>query len=188
MRLAALDQHHVASLAARRVAATMQRLALALSPGLQWRATPDADETLLPATDLYMSVSDLLAYAQDGRQPDEAEDLLLSVLGALLARPLDADTAGRDLATLVEELEDDSEDELVLLCVAAVARLTLQRGGRLSSRQVASLAGLAPSRVRALSAAGELPSATEPTKKAGTWYRAADVRRFLSGRGVGGFD
>ena len=187
MRLADLDQQHVATLAARRVLATMQRLALVLSPGITWRATPDAEESLLPATDLYSSVSDLLAYAQDGRQPDEAEDLLLSVLGALLAQPLDADAGGKRLAELVEELEDDAEDELTLLCVAALARLTLQRGERVTSRQVAALAGLTTSRVRMLSSVGELKAATEPTKRAGTWYRAADVRRFLAGRGVGGF-
>lgn len=85
-------------------------------------------------------------------------------------------------------LDLDLEHPVSLVLVAARARLEILRGGELLTREVGVLASVTARRMRQLVAGGELP-AKEGIRPGGVEYRvsAANARRFLSARGVGGF-
>lgn len=183
-RLATIDADAVALDAARRCLEAVERLSTQLQPGVTLHMrSPSADD--LRASQVYLSTLDLCAWATRGDGAlEEVQDLVQAVVSALSLRPLDVHRA-ETTAELVATLDED--DPVSLVCVAGWARYRLAEGAALSTDQLAALASVAPSRVRALVESGELQTLSEPRRKAGTLYAATECRRFLGARGVPGF-
>lgn len=189
-RLSALDPVHVGRDAAQRVLVHLGRLAFKLAPGVTVRVpTPTAEQ--LDATDLAATAAALTQYAQRGlpvwdwQTDDEAADAVQSLCESLASDALGTDGALSDVLLGGDEL---ATDPVRLVLTGAWARVQLARREAVTPAQLAVLAGVHPSRVRALRAAGEIPSWTDTgaTGRGAPPCPAAAAQRWLSARGVAG--
>lgn len=193
-RLADLDPVTVGREAARRVCERVTRLAFRLSPGVT-AALSATNDAALAATDLALTVTALTEYAQRGLPvwdwEDDAmvADAMHDACGDLVGGVIESTDEGGDAALRAVLLDGDetSNDPLRLVLTAAWARVTLARGDDVTPAQLGALAGLHPSRVRALRAAGEIRGWTsEGTGRAATPCPSKAARVWLAARSVSG--
>lgn len=114
----------------------------------------------------------LARYAQHGAPLDApVEEYLITLLGA-------------HVEAVDEDLDEDPSSDLGVVVRAALAREAVERGLRVGTARLATLAGLTQGRIRQLVTAGEL----QATKEGGDLSIAArDARQWLGARGVPGF-
>jgi hypothetical protein len=142
-RLAKVVPEKLAADTVARVFHLLTRFAVPLSPSIIHvdKTVPDAQH------DLAVSVIDLCAWAQLSRgDPDEIEDLVFSVSSPLFGRAIDWGTFRTP--ELDRNLETDPTDEIVLVLLAALARLRLVRREPLSPRELAALSNRTSYNVR----------------------------------------
>lgn len=177
-RLATLDPEALARELEEQLAAHLARLAVPLSPG-----TVHVQRAAAGESDLAATVRDLHAWAARG--DGDAEEALEAAgdLAAVLYRP----PVGGAPAAPAELVSDVAPTTAAgLLLVAAAARCRIADGGAVAPRELAALAGVDAAHVRLLVRQGEIEA-----RKAGAReveIPAAAARRWLSGRGVPGFD
>lgn len=204
LRLADLDPRTVGRAAARQVLEHLGRLAFKLSPGVTVDVyAPRPRENQLPAhgavvnqdldaTDVACTVAALAEYAQRGCSEaapvwDWTSDEMAADAIAETVAMLATDALGTEggLAEVLLGHADRDADPLRLVLTAAWGRVQLARGEPLAAPQLAALAGLSPSRVRALRQAGEIPGWTgEGTGRGATPCPAHVARAWLEARGV----
>lgn len=142
-RLAKVDPEQVAAAAVGRLLHHVEQVAIPLSPMVQ-----TMDRSGSPsATPLGHSVAALCVWAQRGHgDPSELEDLFRQVASPLLGRPVDSGTPRTP--DFDRELDADPSDEILLVLLAARARLRLARGQPIAPREVAVLSGRSSDNVR----------------------------------------
>ena len=163
------------------------QLGLALSPGVevhvlgrraQARALPDDADDLAALSTLGAETQALVMYAQRGLPVWDwtdhgcASDACLSVMAALYGS-----AGGDDAASDLDDAAREPRDAIGVVLIAARARIRLDQGTPLDSRDLATLASLTPAQVRHLMRAGEIPHAER-------LVAPDDAARWLSGRGV----
>lgn len=205
MRLADLNPRDVGRDAARRLVDHLSAAAVRLSPAVTVEVyAPRHREDALPAhgavtvtdevldgTDLALSASALCEFAQRGGRvwdwqgAEDAADAaheLVSVLSPDLLGCEDASLSG----VLLGHAES-ADDALRLVLTAVWGRVQIARGESVTASQLGALAGLHPSRVRALRGAGEIPGWTgEGSGRGATPCPAEVAQRWLASRGVAG--
>ncbi len=132
-------------------------------------------------SDLQLTAADLCRYAQTGDTADwgdesgalDAAQSLCEVLYSQAGVP-----GTFDVGELGEDVDPETPVGLVL--AAALARFELGQGEPVTARQLGALAGLDERHVRLLARNGELAL--------GGTVKAEEARRWLSGRGVAGFE
>lgn len=184
MRLASLDPATVGRAATEAVLARLARLALPLAPGVspRWEHTGD--------TDLGLTVAALAAWAQTGALGDwtdheDAADALLGATEALCRAPL-GDAWDAAVAEAAADDGPTDDDPVALVLGAALSRLRICRGEAVTGAELARLASVAPSWVRALTQRGEI-AATSGGGRQPTRVEAAEARRWLASRGLPGW-
>lgn len=142
------------------------------------RALPDDADDLATLSTLGAEVQALVVYAQRGLPVWDwtdhgcASDACLSVMAALYGS-----AGGDDAASDLDDAAREPRDAIGVVLIAARARIRLDQGTPLDSRDLATLASLAPAQVRHLMRAGEIPHAER-------LVAPDDAARWLSGRGV----
>lgn len=205
-RLADLDPRTVGRDAARRALDHLASLSKRLSPGISTEIyAPRHREGALPAhgavtdealdgTDLAHTAAALTVYAQRGcseERPawDWTDDAMAADGAHDLVSALATEALGTD-AALSEVLlggDESADDPIRLVLTAAWARVLLSRGESVTAAQLGALAGLHPSRVRALRGAGEIPGwVGEGSGRGATPCPPDAARRWLASRGVAG--
>ena len=175
-RLQDVDPAEVARIAVDRAHRRIVRLALRLGPSLML-VGPTPDETC----DLGQTVSHLAGYARTGALGDwEDGDDVVAAIHDILEVLWPAAGPG-PLAEVEGELDD--ADPVALVVLAAWARASVDTGVPVTLRELGALAGLHRRPLQALAAAGEL----RVTEGRPARVKAAEARRWLSGRGVAGF-
>jgi hypothetical protein len=184
MRLDTLTPADVGRAATDAVLQRLSRLALPLSPGvmLHWNTQGD--------TGLGLTVADLCAWAQAGTLGDwadheDAADALLTASEVLYRAPL-GDAWDASIAAACAEDGPADTDPVACVLAAAWSRLRVMRGEAVSGTELARLASVAPSWVRALVQRGEV-AATRGTSQQPTRVEAAEARRWLASRGLTGW-
>lgn len=180
-RLVDLDPAAVAAAAVAVAAAQLNRLAFALSPGVELHGPLEPQ-----ATQLWLTVALLTRYAQRGgavgdwEGDGEALDAIQEVLSTLYVSAAD-----RHSAAVLNEHEGDLDDSdaMTVVLLAAWCRVQLGQGHGVTLRELAAISGLTGKVVHGLVAAGELRASGERPAK----VTAKEARRWLSGRGVVGF-
>lgn len=185
MRLSDLDPRTVGSAATDAVLQRLSRLAMPLSPGVTLHVGPAQGDT-----DLGLTVASLCAWAQSGTLGDwtdheDAADALLTVTEALYRAPL-GDAWDAAVAAACADDGPTDEDPAALVLAAAWSRLRVCRGHAVTLAELARLASVGLSRVKALVAAGEIhasgPGGPQPHR-----VEADEARRWLSARGLAGW-
>lgn len=184
MKLSDLDPQTVGREATTAVLERLARLSLPLSPGVMLRWDTQGD------TGLGLTVADLCAWAQAGTLGDwadheDAADALLTATEALYRAPLGDAWDGAVAAACAEDGPADS-DPVACVLAASWSRLRVMRGEAVSGTELARLASVAPSWVRALVQRGEV-AATRGTSQQPTRVEAAEARRWLASRGLTGW-
>lgn len=185
MRLADLTPADVGRAATDAVLQRLARLALPLSPGIALHVGPAQGDT-----DLGLTVASLCAWAQRGELGDwtdheDAADALLTATEVLYRAPLGDAWDAAVAAACVEDGPADT-DPVALVLAAAWSRLKVMRGHAITATELARLASVAPSWVRALVTRGEV-AATRGTSQQPTRVEAAEARRWLASRGLTGW-
>ncbi len=201
-RLSELDPREVGRIVARRVVEYVSRLSMRLSPGVTVDVyAPRFRENALPAhgavtdealdsTDLALSVSAIVEYAQKGRAWDwqgheDAADAAAELVSTLAPDLLGA--GGTEVADVLLGHAEGSDDALRLVPTAAWARVMIGRGEAVTATHLGALAGFHPSRIRALRSAGEIPGWTaDGSGKGSAQCPAAVARQWLAARGIDG--
>lgn len=187
-RLSALDPVHVGRDAVQRLLEHVGRVAFKLSPIAVH--LPRADAEALDGTDLAVTVATLTRYAQQGgavgdwQDHEDAADAAQEVCTCLVS---DALGTGGGLLDVLLGGDEASDDPLRLVITAAWGRISIARGDAVTGAQLGALAGLHPSRVRALRAAGEIPGwVSTGTGRGASQCPAAAAQQWLQARGVAG--
>ena len=205
-RLADLDPRTVGRDAAQRLLLHLSSLSMRLSPGITTEiyaprhrdnalpahgAPVDAD---LDATDVACTAAALTVYAQRGCSEsspawDWTDDEMAADGAHDLVSVLATDALGTDgsLAEVLLGSEESPTDPIRLVLTAAWARVQLSRGEAVTAAQLGALAGLHPSRVRALRSAREIPGwVGEGSGRGATPCPPDAARQWLASRGVAG--
>lgn len=203
-RLSDLDPREVGRAAVSRVLDRLSAWAIRLSPAItvdvhvlrhgaegglrRDGAILDADSD---GTDLAATVGALTEYAQKGApvwdwtDDEMAADAMLDAVSTLATDALGTEGG---LAEVLLGHQDRATDPVRLVLTAAWARVSLSRNEDVTAAQLGALAGLHPSRVRALRGAGEIPGwESEGNGRGATGCPPKAARRWLASRGVAGF-
>ncbi len=127
----------------------------------------------------------LSANDDDSALREDAADALLTATEALYRAPLGDAWDGAVAAACAEDGPADT-DPVACVLAAAWSRLRVMRGQAVSGTELARLASVAPSWVRALTQRGEV-AATRGTSQQPTRVEAAEARRWLASRGLTGW-
>lgn len=176
-RLANIDPVNFGREVADRVVHHLARYVATLSPGV--RLEIDCGTNGLESSGVALSATDLCRWTQTGtgEHPDEARDSLQALCEALYVRPCDEGTYA------VSDLDDDADptSDFGAVVVAAACRLALLDGEAVTPRWLGALASVDAEHVRLLARRGELALVDGEIS-------AEEARRWLSGRGVKGFE
>lgn len=202
-RLADLNPRDVGRDAARRLVNHLSAVAARLSPAVTVEVyAPRYRENALPAhgavtdevldaTDVALTASALCEFAQRGGRvwdwegAEDASDAAHELIAVLSPDLLGCEEASLSAALLGHA--DSADDALRLVLTAAWARVQLARGEAVTAAQLGALAGLHPSRVRALRGAGEIPGwVGEGSGRGATPCPPDAARQWLASRGVAG--
>lgn len=176
-RLQDLAPRDVARAAVDRAYRRIIRLGMRLGPALVIAGdTPDE------YCDLGQTVAHLTGYARTGALGDweDGDDVVAAIHDVL--QVLWPAAGPGPLAEVEGELDDD--DPVALVVLAAWARASVDTGVPVTLRELGALAGLHRRPLQALAASGELRVTDERPAR----VKAAEARRWLSGRGVTGFE
>lgn len=203
MRLADLNPRDVGRDAARRLVDHLSAAAVRLSPAVtvevyapRWRenalpAHGAVTDEVLDGTDLALSASALCEYAQRGGRVwdweghEDAADAAHELVSVLSPDLLGCEEAS--LSGVLLGHAESADDALRLVLTAVWGRVQIARGEAVTAAQLGALAGLHPSRVRALRGAGEIPGWTgEGSGRGATPCPAKVAQRWLASRGVAG--
>lgn len=182
-RIKDLTPEAVAAEACQLILDHLGRQLFALGPALTGAELGRLDATQAASgTDLGLTVQDLVRFAQDGDTADwgdylGATDALQSVCERLYSQ------AGVPGTFELGEIAGtaDPETPIGVVLVAATARIAIEQGEDVTTRQLAVLGGVTSEHLSRLGQKGEIDRAGRGT------YSAESARRWLEARGVGGW-
>lgn len=184
-KLSACSPRAIGARATDAVLQRLARLAMPLSPGIALHVSPAQGDT-----DLGVTCASLCAWAQSGALGDwsdaeDAADALLTASECLYRAPLGDAWDAAEAASAAEDGPADS-DPVACVLAAAWSRVKVCRGEAITLRELARLASVAPSWVRANVTAKEIAASgrggPQPHR-----VEASEARRWLASRGLAGW-